>query len=160
MINVVQQVIAVVFMVPVALVFERHGSIVPNLSLVGALGYLVLVISIAASLLWFWILGKGEASTVGVYLFLSPVFGLIFAALVLGEKLHLRDGLGLLIVSAGVALVRWGSPAPKPPDPPRPTIRPPSSSMAPRPPARASEHPQTDSPARLRENAVASPLES
>jgi drug/metabolite transporter (DMT)-like permease len=107
MVNVVQQLIAGLFLVPVALSVERPTTLVPTLSLGLALLYLVFVISIGSSLLWFWILKKGEASTAGAYLFLAPIFGLIFASLVLGETFRLRDGIGLLIVSVGVTLIRW-----------------------------------------------------
>jgi hypothetical protein len=38
--------------------------------------YVVLVMSLGASLLWFWLLTHGEASRVSAYYFLTPVFGL------------------------------------------------------------------------------------
>ena len=59
-----------------------------------ALLHLVFVISIGTGLLWFWLLGRGEASVVSGYLFLAPILGLIFASLTLGEQFTLRDGGG------------------------------------------------------------------
>ncbi|MDQ2888319.1 MAG: DMT family transporter [Chloroflexota bacterium] len=67
--------------------------------------YLVLVISIGASLLWFWLLKRGEASSVSSYYFLTPIAGLALAALLLGEPFGLREVLGLVAVAAGIALI-------------------------------------------------------
>lgn len=67
--------------------------------------YLVLAISIGASLLWFWLLEQGEASVVSAYYFLTPIFGLVLAALLLGEPFGLDDGVGLVAVAAGIALI-------------------------------------------------------
>jgi drug/metabolite transporter (DMT)-like permease len=67
--------------------------------------YLVFAISIGASLLWFWLLERGEASVASAYYFLTPIFGLGLAALLLGEPLGPRDALGLAAVVAGIALI-------------------------------------------------------
>jgi drug/metabolite transporter (DMT)-like permease len=79
--------------------------------LVVSFAYVVLVMSIGASLLWFWLLTHGEASRVSAYYFLTPVFGLAFAAILLHEPLYWRDALGLLAVAAGITLVQRGAPA-------------------------------------------------
>ena len=74
-------------------------------SFVWAFLYLVFVISVAASLLWFWLLARGEASVVSAYFFLTPIFGIGLAALLLGEPFSVRDGLGLGAVAAGIFLI-------------------------------------------------------
>jgi drug/metabolite transporter (DMT)-like permease len=56
-------------------------------------------------MLWFWILQHGEASRVSAYFFLTPVFGLLLSALFLNEPLGLMDGLGLVVITAGLWLV-------------------------------------------------------
>ena len=66
--------------------------------------FLVLVLSVGASMLWFWILRHGEASRVSAYYFLTPVFGLGLGALLLAEKLAPLDGLGLAVICAGLWL--------------------------------------------------------
>jgi drug/metabolite transporter (DMT)-like permease len=91
-------------LVPAAL-FEHPGSIRLDEPLVSSFIYLVLVISIAASLLWFWLLDRGEASVVSAYYFLTPIFGLGLAALLLGEPVGPRDGLGLIAVAGGILLI-------------------------------------------------------
>ena len=75
--------------------------------------YLVFVISIAASLLWFWLLACGEASVVSAYFFLTPIFGIGLAALLLGEPFGARDGLGLGAVAAGIFLISQSAAVPR-----------------------------------------------
>ena len=68
--------------------------------------YVVLVMSLGASLLWFWLLTHGEASRVSAYYFLTPVFGLALAALLLHEPVGLRDTGGLIAIALGISLVQ------------------------------------------------------
>jgi drug/metabolite transporter (DMT)-like permease len=73
--------------------------------LTAAFVYLVLVMSIGGSFLWFWLLEQGEASRVSAFYFLSPVFGLLVAAL-FGEALSVRDLGGLVAIAVGIAIVQ------------------------------------------------------
>ncbi len=90
--------------IPVVL-FEHPTQVHIDTPLVWSFLYLVLVISIGASLLWFWLLKQGEASTVSAYYFLTPIFGLALAAILLREPFGLRDALGLIAVATGIALI-------------------------------------------------------
>jgi drug/metabolite transporter (DMT)-like permease len=67
--------------------------------------YLVLVMSVGGSFLWFWLLEQGEASRVTAYYFLTPVFGLLIASF-FGEPLSGRDAGGLAAIAAGIAIVQ------------------------------------------------------
>ena len=88
-----------------AFLFEHPTQVHIDTPLIESFLYLVLVISIGASLLWFWLLKQGEASTVSAYYFLTPIFGLALAALFLGEPFGLRDAIGLVAVAVGIALI-------------------------------------------------------
>jgi drug/metabolite transporter (DMT)-like permease len=88
-----------------ALLFEHPEQIHIDAPLIWSFLYLVLIISIGASLLWFWLLKRGEASVVSSYYFLTPIAGLALAALLLGEPFGVRDLLGLVAVAAGIALI-------------------------------------------------------
>ena len=77
-------------------------------ALVGAFTYLVLVLSVGASLLWFWLLTHGEASRVSAFYYLTPVFGLLLGAALLGEHVGMADLPGLLAIAAGIGLVQRG----------------------------------------------------
>src|SRR5438270_855409 len=93
-------------LVPAALLIEGVPHIRWTAELVTSLAYLVVVLSVGASMLWFWILQHGEASRVSAYFFLTPVFGLLIGAALLGEKLVWLDALGLAVIAAGLWMVR------------------------------------------------------
>jgi len=94
-----------VALIPAALLMEGTPHIEWTASLAVSLAYLVVVLSVGASMLWFWILHHGEASRVSAYFFLTPVFGLLIGAALLGERLVWLDALGLAVIAAGLWLV-------------------------------------------------------
>ena len=65
----------------------------------------VLVVVSFGFLTWFWLLSIYPASRMASYSFLSPVFGVFFGWLILGEKLTENIVISLLLVSVGVYLV-------------------------------------------------------
>jgi drug/metabolite transporter (DMT)-like permease len=83
------------------------------LPVVVSLLWLVVVMSIGASLLWFWLLRHGDASRVSAFYFLTPVFGLLLGALLLGERLTALDGVGLAVIAVGLVLVTRDPVAPR-----------------------------------------------
>jgi drug/metabolite transporter (DMT)-like permease len=112
-VNAVQLAAAGLAVAPLALLFERPGPVQMDPAFVWAFLYLVGAISIAASLLWFWLLARGEASVVSAYFFLTPLFGIGLAALLLGEPFGARDGLGLGAVAVGIFLISRPAVAPR-----------------------------------------------
>jgi drug/metabolite transporter (DMT)-like permease len=103
-INAISLVAAGLAMVPCAAALEGTPHLVLAPRLLVSFAYLVVVLSIGASLLWFWILSHGEASRVSAFYFLTPLFGVAAGALLLGERLFALDGIGLVVVVAGIAL--------------------------------------------------------
>jgi drug/metabolite transporter (DMT)-like permease len=101
-----QLVAAGIVLLPLAVVFEGapHATWTPQL--IVSFWYVVVVMSLGASLLWFWLLTHGEASRVSAYYFLTPVFGLALAALLLHEAVGLRDLGGLAAIALGITLVQ------------------------------------------------------
>jgi drug/metabolite transporter (DMT)-like permease len=63
------------------------------------------VISFASYLAWFWLLRRYLASRLSVVAFMTPIFGVAFGVLLLGEPLTPAFGLGALLVLLGIALV-------------------------------------------------------
>jgi drug/metabolite transporter (DMT)-like permease len=112
MVNAVQLSAAGLFLVPAALLLHGAPSIVFSPTILAALAWLVGVMSIGASLLWFWLLSHGDASRVSAWYFLTPVFGLLLGAALLGERLVPLDGVGLVVIAAGLLLVTR-EPAPR-----------------------------------------------
>ena len=104
--NTIQLATASVALLPVAWVLEGAPRLVPTAVFCLSLGYLILVLSLGATFLWFWLLRHGEASRVSAFYFLTPVFGLALGALLLGESVRPLDGVGLVTVAAGIVLVQ------------------------------------------------------
>ncbi|GHO50915.1 DMT family transporter [Ktedonospora formicarum] len=104
-VNAVQLGAAGLVLILPALLFEHPTHIDMGAPLIESFLYLVFVISIGASLLWFWLLKRGEASAVSSYYFLTPIVGLVLSALLLSEPFGLRDMLGLVAVAIGIALI-------------------------------------------------------
>lgn len=69
------------------------------------LGFQGVAVSFASFLVWFWLLRHYLASRLGVLAFLTPVFGVVLGAVLLGERLEppFLAGSGLILV--GIALV-------------------------------------------------------
>ncbi len=101
-----------IFLLPLALIFEGAPHVVLGPRIIASFVYVVLVMSVGASFLWFWILRHGEASRVSAYYFLTPIFGLAIAALVGGEALSLHDVPGLVAITIGIFLAQRPDRAP------------------------------------------------
>ena len=101
-----QMLAAGIVMIPVAWLVSGapHATLTPQL--IASFAYLVLVLSVGASLIWFWLLTNGEASVVSAYYYLTPVFGLALGALLLGEHVGWSDLAGLACIACGIALVQ------------------------------------------------------
>ena len=71
-----------------------------------ALAYLTFVMSVGASLLWFWLLAHGDATRLSAFYFLVPVFGLAIGHLLLGEVVTGRDAIGAIVIAVGISLAQ------------------------------------------------------
>ena len=90
---------------PIALTFADIHAIEFTPGLAGAFAFLVLGGSILAYLLWFHLLKVCGATAASAYHFLMPPLGMLFAFLVLGEHVEVRDLLGIVPVALGIYLV-------------------------------------------------------
>jgi len=106
--NAAQLFFAGVVLFPTAFLVEGPPRVNWTAPVVESLVYLVLVLSIGASMLWFWILQHGEASRVSAYFFLTPVFGLLLGAALLGEPLARLDIVALGVIAMGLWLATRG----------------------------------------------------
>jgi drug/metabolite transporter (DMT)-like permease len=59
----------------------------------------------ASYLAWMWLLGRYPATKLSSFVFLTPVFALVFAAMWLGEPITIRLVVALVLVGAGIVLV-------------------------------------------------------
>ena len=81
------------------------GDIVPSARLLEAFAFLMLGGSILAYLLWFHLLKVCGATAASAYHFLMPPLGVLFAWMVLGEHVEIRDLMGIVPVALGIYLV-------------------------------------------------------
>ncbi len=72
-----------------------------------------LIVSFASYLAWFWLLRHYLASRLGVFSFLTPIFGVAFSVWLLDEPLESSFLIGTALVCAGIVLVS-GYRGPKP----------------------------------------------
>jgi drug/metabolite transporter (DMT)-like permease len=103
--NGVQNLAAGVVLLPFAVGFSSVGDIVPSARLLGAFAFLVLGGSILAYRLWFHLLRVCGATAASAYHFLMPPLGMLFAFIVLGEHVEIRDLAGIVPVALGIYLV-------------------------------------------------------
>jgi len=106
--NALQLSCAGLWLLPAAVLREGAPHVPLSWPVLASFTYLVLILSVGASMLWFFILRHGEASRVSAFYFLTPVFGLLLGALLLGEKLVPLDAGGLLLIASGLFLTARG----------------------------------------------------
>ena len=70
-----------------------------------SLAFQTLLVSFASYLTWFWLLRQYIASRLGVFSFLTPLFGVAFGVGLLHEPLETSFGAGAVLVLAGIILV-------------------------------------------------------
>ncbi|WP_421998500.1 DMT family transporter [Reyranella sp.] len=105
-----QLVASTVLILPIMLVAERPWTLpVPPLPVAGAVAGLALLSTALAYVLYFRILAAAGAMRLLLVTFLIPVTAILLGALVLGERLEVRQFAGMALI--GLALVTLGRPA-------------------------------------------------
>jgi drug/metabolite transporter (DMT)-like permease len=79
--------------------------IVPTSAAILVLLFQTLVISISSYLLWFWLLRRYFTSRLMLLSLMTPMFGVVFGALLLRDRIEARFALGALLVLAGILTV-------------------------------------------------------
>lgn len=89
----------------VALLTEPF-AVTPTLRLALAFAYQILVPGLAATLIWFHLIGRIGAVKSSAFHFLNPFFGVGIAALLLGESITGLDMIGVAIAAGGILAVQ------------------------------------------------------
>ena len=90
---------------PVAILLESWTvNWTPTLLL--AFGYTTLIPGLAATMVWFVLVGRIGATRAATFHFLNPFFGVAVAAVILGERITGRDLVGVAIVMLGILAVQ------------------------------------------------------
>lgn len=77
-----------------------------NWQLVVAFVYTTLVPGLAATLVWFLLVGRIGAVKASTFHFLNPFLGVAIAAVLLGEQIGILDVVGVVIIAGGILAVQ------------------------------------------------------
>ncbi|MBE0412788.1 DMT family transporter [Yoonia sp.] len=94
-----------ILLVP-ALLFETLDNIIWNWQLVVAFIYTTLVPGLAATLVWFLLVGRIGTVKASTFHFLNPFLGVAIAAVILGEAIGVLDIIGVVIIAGGILAVQ------------------------------------------------------
>lgn len=92
-------------LLPVSLAMETW-TITPTPRLFWAFAYTTIVPGLAATWVWFKLVGRIGATRSATFHFLNPFFGVLVAAAFLSEALNLTDLIGVVIIMAGILAVQ------------------------------------------------------
>jgi drug/metabolite transporter (DMT)-like permease len=81
----------------------------PTPAVWASLAFHTTVVSFASFLAWFWLLRKYLASRLGVFSFLTPLFGMVFGAWLLHEPIEANFLIGAIPVLVGIVMVSGGA---------------------------------------------------
>jgi probable blue pigment (indigoidine) exporter len=90
-------------------------SVTVTPAFLAAFAYQIFVPGLAATLIWFALVGRIGSTRAATFHFLNPFFGVAIAAVLLGERVHPLDILGVLIAMAGILAVQLARTRPAPP---------------------------------------------
>lgn len=100
-----QLVVSAGIALPLSFLMGESGITAPTPSVLLAMAYQTVIVAFASYLTWFWLLTKFLASRLMVFSFLTPLFGVLFGVVLLGERMSAQFGLAALLVVGGIVLV-------------------------------------------------------
>src|SRR5690606_22106368 len=71
----------------------------------GTLAFQTVIVAFASFLLWFWLIAHYPATRLSSFTLLTPVFGLLFGAVLLSEPITTRLVVALAAVAGGIVMV-------------------------------------------------------
>ena len=94
-----------VILVAIACAMGQGNGVAMTPMVWGSLFFQAVIVAFLSYLVWFWMLRKYLASRLSVFSFLTPLFGVGFGVLLLGDPLDPRFVAGALLVMLGVVMV-------------------------------------------------------
>jgi drug/metabolite transporter (DMT)-like permease len=70
-----------------------------------SMAFQIVIVTAASYLVWFWLIRRYPATRLASFTLLTPVFGLLLGALLLGEPITVRLVVALVAVATGIVLV-------------------------------------------------------
>jgi drug/metabolite transporter (DMT)-like permease len=100
-----QMLVGAGFLVIPGLMFDQR-VVTWSVKLVLAFSYTVLMPGLVATFIWFWLVQRIGAVKAATFHFLNPFFGVMIAAVLLGETLSVWDIVGVVIIMVGILSVQ------------------------------------------------------
>lgn len=94
-----------VIMFPLSLALGEPGIFAATPLVLGALAYQTVWVVAITYVIWFWVMIHYPAAQMSAFTFLTPLFGVMFGALLLGERVGPYLIAALALVAAGIYLV-------------------------------------------------------
>jgi drug/metabolite transporter (DMT)-like permease len=94
-----------VVLTPLALLLGERGVFDPTPLVLGSLVFQAVIVACASYLAWFALIRIYPASTLSAFTFLTPLFSLVFGAVLLGERVSAGLVASLALVAFGIWLV-------------------------------------------------------
>jgi drug/metabolite transporter (DMT)-like permease len=88
-----------------AMLLGERGIFDPTPLVVYSLAFQIVIVAFASYLVWFALIRIYPASTLSAFTFLTPLFALLFGALLLGERVSVALVVSLVLVAFGIWLV-------------------------------------------------------
>ena len=103
--TVLYQVATAAILLGISAATTGQTAFTPSTLLIATLLFQTLIISVASYVVWFWLLRHYLTSRLMLLSLLTPLFGVMFGAALLGDPVSLRFALGAALVLTGVVFV-------------------------------------------------------
>lgn len=100
-----QLTISVLILFPLSFAFGEHAVAVLSAPTFWAMAYQAVIVAFASYLAWFWLLTRYVAGRLLVFSFLTPLFGVLFGMLLMGDRPSPYFFTAAALVVAGIVLV-------------------------------------------------------
>jgi drug/metabolite transporter (DMT)-like permease len=97
--------VSAVLMAGLAVLLGEPGVFAPSPFIWGLLAFQIVVVALASYLAWFWLVSRYRASTLHAFTFLTPLFGVFFGAVLLGEPVGFKLVAALVLIACGIVVV-------------------------------------------------------
>ncbi|WP_397475867.1 DMT family transporter [Pusillimonas sp.] len=88
-----------------AAVISGQMSFRPTALAISSIAFQSIIVGFISFLAWFWLLTKYLASRIGVFSFMTPLFGIFFGVWLLDEPLDTSFLIGAVLVATGIVMV-------------------------------------------------------
>ncbi|MGH7075249.1 MAG: DMT family transporter [Stellaceae bacterium] len=97
--------VSAILLLALAFLFGEPGLVRPTWLTWASLAWQIVVVAFASYLGWFWLITRYPAAKLAAFSFLAPLFGVVFGAVLLGERVTPLLILAMALVAFGIWLV-------------------------------------------------------